>query len=150
MSSRYRVIICRGPECGERRGSEALRAAFAAEAVRQDLAEQVDLEWQSCFGRCSQGPNVLVRAEISRGHMVTVAASPIGARANAALYSSVAERDIARIVREHVGCGRIVNELVTRLISPARTATTAAANVAGTTAGTAAGNAGKPEGGSSR
>lgn len=114
MAPRYRVIICRGPECGERRGSEALREVFAAEAVRLELADRVDLEWQSCFGRCSQGPNVLVRAEVARGHMVTVAAAPIGARANAALYSAVVERDVPRILAEHVGNGRIVTELVIR------------------------------------
>lgn len=112
--NRYRVIVCRGPECGERRGSAALRPAFVAEAVKQGMGDHVDLEWQSCFGRCSQGPNVLVRAAVVRDHMVTVAAAPIGARANAALYSAVTERDVPRILAEHVGGGRIVTDLVIR------------------------------------
>ena len=36
---------------------EVFRSALEAHHVR----DRAELVWQSCFGRCTQGPNVLVR-----------------------------------------------------------------------------------------
>lgn len=68
---RYRIVVCRGPDCGDRRDSASVHAAFGRALAEAGLGARCELDWQSCFGRCSQGPNVLVRevvaAPIHRG-----------------------------------------------------------------------------------
>ena len=71
--------------------------------------------WQSCFGRCTQGPNVLVR-EVSAdapqiGSGFATAPGPRGATA---LYNRMDEERVERVVVEHVVGGRIVREFVER------------------------------------
>lgn len=115
---RYRIVICRGPECGDRRGSallhEVFRTALEAHAVR----DRAELVWQSCFGRCTQGPNVLVRemtppAAAPAPSLGTGFATPPGPRGGAtALYNHTDPERVERIVVEHIIGGRIVRELV--------------------------------------
>ena len=110
---RYRVVVCRGPECGERLGSHRIHAAFV-EAMRvRGLEGRCELGWQSCFGRCRQGPNVLVRPSLPGESRLLVAAVPLGGPGSA-LYSGVEPADALRIVDEHVLSGRIVRELIKR------------------------------------
>jgi (2Fe-2S) ferredoxin len=73
---RYSILVCRGPECGGNRGSSAIYDELRRELVARGLLDAggpgapgapggrtgaVALGWQSCFGRCTQGPNALVR-----------------------------------------------------------------------------------------
>jgi (2Fe-2S) ferredoxin len=110
---RMKIIVCRGPECGERLGSAELYAAFH-DAVRQrGLEGRAELGWQSCFGRCRQGCNVLVRPVMPGEGRLLVAAPPI-AGPGAAFYSGVTRDDVATIVDEHVVGGRVVRALVRR------------------------------------
>jgi (2Fe-2S) ferredoxin len=111
---RYRVVICRGPECGDRRNSEALFGTFQTALYARDCDQRVDIGWQACFGRCSQGPNVLVRLAPPTTQRFTVALAPVGAGSNAALYNGVREQDVIRIVDEHIVGGKIVRELIKR------------------------------------
>jgi (2Fe-2S) ferredoxin len=111
---RYRIVICRGPECGDRRNSEALYGAFQLTLYARDCDDRVDLGWQACFGRCSQGPNVLCRLAPPATERYSVALAPVGSGANAALYNGVREADVTRIVDEHILGGKIVRELVQR------------------------------------
>ena len=111
---RYKIVICRGPECGDRRGSESLYGAFQAALYARDLDAVVEISWQACFGRCSQGPNVLVRLAPPKEQRFTVALMPVGPGGNAALYNGVTENDVRRIVDEHVIGGKIVRDLVLR------------------------------------
>jgi (2Fe-2S) ferredoxin len=110
---RYRVIVCRGPECGERLGSQGIHAAFVTELRRRGLDGRVDLGWQSCFGRCRQGPNILVRPVSAYESRFLVAVAPVSGPGTA-LYNGVAPRDASRIIDEHVVGGRIVRDLVKR------------------------------------
>lgn len=75
--------------------------------TRPDL--RVELGWQSCFGRCRQGPNVLVclvPVSSTSGTRMPVA------RNYAALYNGVSLAHVPRIVDSHIGQGLIVEELV--------------------------------------
>ena len=119
-SRKYRIVVCRGPECGDRRGSEAIHAAFQRVLAERGLAERVELGWQSCFGRCSQGPNVLVRLAPLEHQRFTVAIMPPGAGSNAALYNGIRVADVARLVEEHVVGGRIIRDLVLRPGQPGK------------------------------
>ena len=57
----FKIVICRGPECGDRHGSAALHDVFRSALEANGAHAHTELVWQSCFGRCTQGPNVLVR-----------------------------------------------------------------------------------------
>jgi len=111
---RYRVVICRGPECGEVCESQRLHAAFVQEIRRAGLDARVELGWQSCFGRCRQAPNVMVREVRPGERSFLLAVAPVFAGPGAALYSGVKLEDVPRIVREHVLAGRLVADLIRR------------------------------------
>ncbi|HKA91739.1 MAG TPA: (2Fe-2S) ferredoxin domain-containing protein [Haliangiales bacterium] len=111
---RYRVVVCRGPECGEVCQSSRLHAAFVQEVRRAGLDAHVEVGWQSCFGRCRQAPNVMV-SEVRPGERsFLLAVSPVFAGPGGALYNGVRLEDVARIVREHVVAGRLVADLIRR------------------------------------
>jgi (2Fe-2S) ferredoxin len=113
IPKRYKVIVCRGPECGERLGSHTIHAAFVEALRARGLDGRCELGWQSCFGRCRQGPNVLVRPIAPGEGRSLLAALPMGGP-GAALYSGVTPLDTLRIVDEHVGAGRILRDLIKR------------------------------------
>lgn len=112
---RYRIVVCRGPDCGDRHGSAALHEVFRS-ALEAHQRRDVDLAWQSCFGRCKHGPNVLVRELIgdegdlapTLGTGFATAPAPRGA---AALYHRVDAAGAERIVTEHILCNRIVRSM---------------------------------------
>jgi (2Fe-2S) ferredoxin len=132
---RFRILVCRGPECGERRGSAALREVFAGALVARGLAGEVELAWQSCFGRCTQGPNVLVQelaAPRPGERQFLLATMPRGRAGRSALYNGVTAADIDEIVEQHIQSDRPVSRLIQ---PPARSpasynATAAAAGLA--------------------
>lgn len=119
---RYRIVVCRGPECGDKRNSRAVHEAFVRAVTSAQVAHRCELEWQSCFGRCSQGPNALVR-ELA----ATPAAAPRfafadlpaarggGARMATALYNRLAPEHAAEIVASHVVRGVVVSRLIERI-----------------------------------
>jgi (2Fe-2S) ferredoxin len=111
---RYRVVVCRGPECGERRGSAVLHECFVSKARALGLEGLIEMGWQACFGRCRQGPNVLVRIAPATPPRMLLATAPTGPGQNAALYNGVKEEDVGKILQSHVARGIIVRELVLR------------------------------------
>jgi (2Fe-2S) ferredoxin len=112
---RFRVLVCRGPECGDRRGSAAIHAAFVHELARQGANDRCELAVQSCFGRCTQGPNVLVR-ELPTGPVAAprFALADLPPRAGGgpklatALYSRLDPSKVPAIVATHVVAGRVL------------------------------------------
>lgn len=60
---RYQVLVCDGPSCGVCHGSEALvehiQTRVGASPALRGRVEVCNL---TCFGRCDDGPNMLVRA----------------------------------------------------------------------------------------
>jgi (2Fe-2S) ferredoxin len=116
VAARFRIVICRGPECGDRRGSASLHAEFDAALVAQHVREGTELVWQSCFGRCTQGPNVLVR-EILTAAPPTLGsgfATAPGPRGTTALYNRVDSARAEQIVSKHIVSGQIVREYIER------------------------------------
>jgi (2Fe-2S) ferredoxin len=98
---RFAVTVCRGPECGDRRGSRVIYDLFKERIEARGLAARCELRWQSCFGRCSQGPNVLVRE-------ITGSDAPPGSTPATALYNGVTTVDADEIVERHLEAGSIV------------------------------------------
>jgi (2Fe-2S) ferredoxin len=114
---KFRILVCRGPECGDRRGSWSIHATLVETLARRGLTEQVTLAWQSCFGRCTQGPNVLVQelAPPRPGERrFLFATMPLGRAGRSALYNGVTAGDVDEIIENHV----LRERLVSRLIHP--------------------------------
>lgn len=110
--------MCRGPDCGERRHSAEVHAAFVSRlrAAPLDGAE-VELGWQSCFGQCAHGPNVLVR-EVRPGENGRLIALMPTMAPGAVLYHGVRPEDVEAITREHLQSGRPVAELTRKTDRP--------------------------------
>lgn len=76
---------------------------------------QVELGWQSCFGRCTQGPNVLVQElapERPGERQFLLATMPRGRAGRSALYNGVTELDVAEIVEQHIRRDQPVSRLI--------------------------------------
>jgi (2Fe-2S) ferredoxin len=114
MSRRYKIVICRGPECGDRRGSAALHDVFRNALAAHAARDRVELAWQSCFGRCTQGPNVLVLEQTDDRAIGSGLAAVVPARGASALYNHIDAARIERLVVDHVVGDRIVREFVER------------------------------------
>jgi (2Fe-2S) ferredoxin len=114
---RFKIVICRGPECGDRHGSAALHDVFRSALAAHGAQAHTELMWQSCFGRCTQGPNVLVR-EIPTGDAVPALGSGFatlpGPRGATALYNRMDRQRVMHVVAEHVMEGQIVREYIER------------------------------------
>jgi (2Fe-2S) ferredoxin len=106
------VIVCRGPECGERRGSASLHAEIVKQVAELGLGAQCELGWQSCFGRCRQGPNVLV-TPVTSARPSLLAALPMRGPGTA-LYNFLTRSDVREILLSHVSRGIIVRELTVK------------------------------------
>jgi (2Fe-2S) ferredoxin len=79
------------------------------------VRDSVELTWQSCFGRCTQGPNVLVRELVAEpAGLGTGFATAPGGRGVTALYNRIDAGKAERVVRLHVVGGQIVREFIER------------------------------------
>jgi (2Fe-2S) ferredoxin len=112
-SRRFRIVVCRGPECGDRRDSRRIYEAFREAVDARGLTEHTELAWQSCFGRCTQGPNALVR-EIQAGEPAFAFAALPGPRGATALYNRLDPLKAQRVVAEHLENGSIVRDFIER------------------------------------
>ena len=112
---------CRGRDGGDRRDSASGHAALTRAVADAGLGAVCELDWQSCFGRCSQGPNVLVRevvaAPIRRGLADLPQRLGGGPRAATALYNHVSPVHAAEIVASHIGRGAVVRHLIEPLVA---------------------------------
>ena len=122
LDGRYRIVVCRGPECGDRRDSQALYAELERLITARGLRGKVELEWQSCFGRCQSGPNILVRlitqADASPFRMSVLLPSANG---DAVLYNGVRLEELGRLLEDHVVGGRPVRAMINRKPRPVAT-----------------------------
>jgi (2Fe-2S) ferredoxin len=124
---RFRIIVCRGPECGDRRDSRTVHDAFAAGLAARDLGRTCELTWQSCFGRCSQGPNALVRelpaaTAVQPPPRFALADLPPsrggGPRLVTALYNRLDPVKAIEVIATHVVRGAIVHRYIERIDAP--------------------------------
>jgi (2Fe-2S) ferredoxin len=113
MSHRFTILVCRGPECGDRRESAAVYTAFEAELRAREGSVSVDLGRHSCFGRCRRGPNVLVREILPTENMAMVRLMPT-AGGRAVVYHGVRPDEAGEIIDEHIVGGRRLQHLIDR------------------------------------
>jgi (2Fe-2S) ferredoxin len=99
---RVNVVVCRGPVCGDKRGSAALSAHLRAGVASRGLADRVEVSEEICLGHCLRGPNVLV----------CDADDPDGvASSRAVLYNRMTVDDLDRVVDRHLVGGIAVRAL---------------------------------------
>ena len=96
------VVVCRGPVCGDKRGSAALTAHLGASLIARNLQDRVTVSEEICLGHCLRGPNVLV----------SDADDPDGlASSRAILYNRMTVDDLDRVVERHLVGGIAVRAL---------------------------------------
>jgi (2Fe-2S) ferredoxin len=107
---RFKVIVCKGPTCGDQRNSAALHDEFATLLQSRPPERDVVLERYSCFGRCTKGPNVLVR-EVKAGENTFMLNMMPNAAPGAVIYCGVKLTDCERIVDQHIDHDTPVEDL---------------------------------------
>jgi (2Fe-2S) ferredoxin len=108
---RLTVLVCRGPTCGERRNSGALYAKLEETIAARGLGQQVTLGWETCFGHCVRGPNVLVYdTDEVRSWQVYAG---FDAR-SAVLYNRMTPEDLENVIDRHLLGGMLVRPLTYR------------------------------------
>ena len=111
MHRRLTVVVCRGPTCGDRRGSSALHARLEETIAARALGEQITLLRETCLGHCLRGPNILVcDTDELRGEPALLGlGSP-----SAVLYNRMTVADLDRMVERHLLGGMVVRLLLNR------------------------------------
>jgi (2Fe-2S) ferredoxin len=109
---RFTVMVCRGPTCGEARGSAALTARLCQMVGLRGLEEQVSVLEETCFGHCLRGPNVLVYdTDEASGQRIYGPGSPT---ASAVLYNRMTISDLEKVVERHLVGGMVVRPFLNR------------------------------------
>jgi (2Fe-2S) ferredoxin len=105
---RLTVMVCRGPTCGERRNSAALHQQLEDLIAERGRGAQVTLGWETCFGHCLRGPNVLVydTDEVRGWQVYAGLESP-----SAVLYNRVTPGELESILEKHLAGGMLVRVL---------------------------------------
>ena len=98
---RLTVVVCRGPTCGDKRGSGALAERLAETIKARGLEERVHLVDETCLGHCLRGPNILVQEE---------GAEPF----SGVLYDRMTVEDLDRVIEKHLVGGMMVRVLMNR------------------------------------
>lgn len=111
MHRRFDIRVCRGPVCAGEREADGVHARLADLLAARGLGPAVELERQSCFGRCRLGPNVHVGERLAP-ELLAAADPP---RRLSAFYNHVSPDDADEIVTSHVLGGRVVERLVYRI-----------------------------------
>lgn len=114
MPRKYTILVCRGPECGDKRHSIDVFEAFKRELSRCPLdGNEVMLDRYSCFGKCQRGVNVLVREVLPTDNPMMLRLMPT-AGGRATLYHRVDPSEARRVLEEHIGRGRPLTEFTQR------------------------------------
>ncbi|HEX2571048.1 MAG TPA: (2Fe-2S) ferredoxin domain-containing protein [Polyangia bacterium] len=110
---RLRILVCRGTECGEKRGSARVHTEFENALKQPPAGVEVSLGWQSCFGQCRRGINVLVK-EMKPGEDPFFSSFLSLGGPGSALYHAVLPEEVPRIIEEHVVGGKVILEFKKR------------------------------------
>ncbi len=109
----YQVYVCRGPYCGKQCGSATLEDELLRLVKAHGLSAEVTVHTQACFGRCSRGPNLLVRPRRTGPAPLVAESLPLVGR-GVGFYNVVQPVELERIVREHLVEGTPCRELMNR------------------------------------
>ncbi len=112
---RYRLAVCKGPDC-KRNGADAVfAAARAGVAARPELSGRVEVYRGGCYGLCHLGANVVVREDTGRKR------DPFSREDFQLMgwdgechYGEMTAEKMERVVAEHLAKDAPVTELLSR------------------------------------
>jgi (2Fe-2S) ferredoxin len=114
VPKKYTILVCRGPECGDKRHSADVHTALQQALRTCPLnGNEARLDLYSCFGKCQRGVNVLVRENLPTDNPMMLRLMPT-AGGRASLYHRVEPAEARRIVEEHIANGRPLVEMTQR------------------------------------
>ena len=109
---KLRLSVCKGSDC-RLRGADAVFVRAKELVQLAGLGSRCDVRRGGCYGQCAFGPNVVVR------HAPDGALDPLSSAdyqlygtPDEAHYAAMTPEKVARVVAEHVGEGRKVEELL--------------------------------------
>ena len=109
---RYRISICRGPDC-RRNGAERVLTAAREATQTQGLEAKCLVARGGCYGLCHLGPNVVVREDTGKPKDPFSREDFELSRAPGETYYWVMQpAGIERVVREHIVEDKVVKDLV--------------------------------------
>lgn len=109
---RFHLLVCDGPSCGVTHESDTL-----VECIHKTLAESPDAAARTtvgrytCYGRCDDGPNMFVW-ELADGEEASDDPDDDVLCERRGFYPEMDPEKIARVVKSHVGDGKVVDDLV--------------------------------------
>ncbi len=102
---RFQVLVCDGPSCGLCHESAVLAEEMEAQVEADPaLRGRVDITNLTCFGRCDEGPNIMVRP-LDPGEDGSFEPDFERLSGVRGLYLSVDSEKVKRILSEHAGAG---------------------------------------------
>ena len=109
---RFQILVCDGPSCGLTYESDCLKRRIEERiAANPDLNGRAAAVDFTCFGRCDEGPNMLVR-EVPEGEDVEVEPDFGALDGVRGFYVGNDEGRVDRLVDEHMGQGKPIEEWV--------------------------------------
>ncbi len=110
--ARYQIHVCDGPSCGVTHGSEALVESLEQVIEGDDaLRGRVGVRCYTCFGRCDDGPNLFVQT-LAEGEDGEEEPEPEVLETQRGFYPGMDATKVLRVLREHCGQDRVVDDLV--------------------------------------
>jgi (2Fe-2S) ferredoxin len=115
VAKKYQILVCKGPDCGDKRDAASVYDALCRELRSLPLnGNEATLDRYACFGKCRIGVNVLVR-EVRAGENTRMIWMMPTQGPGAYLYNAVKPEEARRIVEEHVAQGRPLVEWTRRV-----------------------------------
>lgn len=110
--TRYQIHVCDGPSCGVTHDSDALVDRLREKIEGSEgLRGRVGVRCYTCFGRCDEGPNVFVQT-LAEGEDGDQEPEFEVLESQRGFYPGVDDERMARVLDEHCGAGRVVDDLV--------------------------------------
>lgn len=112
---RYRMAVCKGPDCS-RGGGPAVFAALKAALEARNLQSRCELYRGGCYGLCHLGPNVIVREAVEGQKRDPFSREDyeLTGLPGEVHYAGMRKELAERLVAEHVGNDAPVLELTAR------------------------------------
>ncbi len=109
---KFRLAVCKGPDCRSR-GSDALVSAVQAALAAANLSGQCQVTRGGCYGLCRFGANIVIRpASGAQGGARIDPLSPENYRLmktpGEVHYPAMTVEKIPELVRQHIGEGQPV------------------------------------------
>jgi (2Fe-2S) ferredoxin len=108
---KYRVSVCKGPDC-RRNGADKVYYAAREKLFDLKLSERCDLYRGGCYGLCHLGPNVVVRPDDRKRDPLSREDFQLMGWPGEAYYWQMNAEKVGRVVAEHVGGGGVASDLL--------------------------------------